>query len=99
MPETITATYKNGTFHPVSPINLPENESVRIIILPAESPDKRDEFVQLMRSAGLMRSDHHSPLSVPPDPVSEKKRRNIAKKLGKAKGKPLSEIIISERGQ
>lgn len=99
MPETITAIYKNGSLYPASPLNLPDNKSVRIVILPAEPHDNKDELIRIMHNAGLIRSDSQSSLSIPPDPVSEKKRMKIAKKLGQAKGKPLSEIIISERNQ
>ena len=99
MLETITATYKNGTLHPLSPLNLPDNESVRIIILPAEPLDEKDELVRIMCKAGLIQPARQTTLSVPSDPLSEKKRMKIAKKLGQAKGKPLSEIIILERDQ
>ena len=99
MPETITATYRNGSLHPASPLNLSDNQSVRIIVLPAEPHDEKDELLHIMRNAGLIRSDCRSTLAVPPDPVSEKRRLEIAEKLGQAEGKPLSEIILSERDQ
>ena len=95
MPETITATYKNGSLHPLSSLNLPDNEAVRIIILPAKPHDEKDEIIRIMSKAGLIRSTHQSPPPIPPDPVSEKERMEIAKKLGQVKGKTLSEIIIS----
>ncbi|MDM8535474.1 DUF104 domain-containing protein [Desulfobacterales bacterium HSG17] len=97
MPETITATYKNGSLHPLSPLNLPDNEAVRIIILPGEPPDEKNEIIRIMSKAGLIRPSRQSPHTLTPDPVSEKERMRIAKKLGQARGKPLSEIIISER--
>jgi predicted DNA-binding antitoxin AbrB/MazE fold protein len=99
MPETITATYRNGSLHPSSPLNLSDNQSVRIIVLP-DPHDAKDELLQIMRNTGLIRrSDRQSTLPVPPDPVSEKRRMEIAEKLGQAEGKPLSEIILSERDQ
>lgn len=99
MPETITATYKNGSLHPLLPLNIPDNKAVRIIILPAEPHTEKDDIIQIMSKAGLIRSFRQSPNTVPPDPLSEKERMEIAKKLGQAKGKSLSEIIISERNQ
>jgi len=99
MPETITATYKNGCLYPLSPLNLPDNKAVRIIILPQESPDPKDEIVQIMNQAGLISPSHQPPRTAPPDPVSENERVELAKKLGQVKGKPLSETIISERDQ
>jgi predicted DNA-binding antitoxin AbrB/MazE fold protein len=95
VPETITATYRNGSLHPASPLNLSDNQSVRIIVLPAEPHDAtKDELLHIMRNAGLIRSDCRSTLPVPHDPVSEKRRMEIAEKLGQAEGKPLSEIIL-----
>ena len=83
----------------MSPLDLSDDEAVRIIILPPEPVDKREETIRIMMKGGLMRTSRPSSLSLPPDPVSEKERIEIAKRLGKAKGKPLSEIIISERSQ
>lgn len=98
MHEAITATYKNGILHPLSPLNLPDNENVRIIILPPEPPDEKDEIIRIMSKAGLL-PPSASATTTPPDPVSEKERNEIAKIIGQAHGKPLSEIIISERDQ
>lgn len=99
MPETINATYKNGCLYPLSPLNLPDDKAVRIIILPQEPLDPKDEIVQIMSKAGLMGSSRQPPHAAPPDPVSETERVDLANKLGRAKGKPLSEIIMSERDQ
>jgi hypothetical protein len=38
----------------------------------------------------------HSEISQPP---SKKERRELAEELGRVPGKPLSEIIIEERGE
>jgi len=63
-----------------------------------EITGESDEIIQMMVRAGLMnprRPKHASP----PDPVSEEERVRLAEKLGQAPGRPLSEIIISERDQ
>jgi len=99
MPEAITATYRNGCLHPLIPLNIPDNEAVHLIILPAEISDESDDIRRMMLNAGLIRSFRPSADSVPPDPVSEKKRSEIAGKLGRSQGKTLSEIIIAERDQ
>lgn len=99
MPDTITATYKNGVFHPLAPIDLPDNKNVRIVILPEKHDDESADMVRMMTRAGLIRPSRSPSLPKPRDPVSDKKRAEIAKKLGTAKGKPLSEIILEERKQ
>ncbi len=95
MPENITAVYKDGCLRPLHPLSIPENETVSIVILPRESIET-DEIIRIMVEAGLMRPRSLKALE-PPDPVSEEEREEIAKKLGQ--GRPLSEIIISERDQ
>jgi len=35
----------------------------------------------------------------PPDPVPEEERRALAERLARMPGKPLSEIIIEDRGE
>ena len=97
MPDAIPATYKNGCLHPLVPLNIPDNQAVRLIILPSEPSCEKEEIVRIMNKAGLTSSTSRPPLDMPPDPVSEKERMELAEKLGKARGKPLSEIIISER--
>jgi hypothetical protein len=77
-------------------LNLRERQSVRLQVLPEEPADEVDRIINGLVAAGLM--------SPPPghsdvDPVSEEERRELAEILGKAPGKPLSEIIIEERGE
>lgn len=97
MPETIDATYKNGCFHPAQSLNLPDNESVRIIVVADEPDDQKDEMIRIMIDAGLIRSSRSERTKVPPNPVSEERRLEIAKKLGENQKQLLSETIISER--
>ncbi len=56
-----------------------------------------EQAIQILVAAGLM---HPPPVknSLPPDPVSKEERRELAEILGQIPGKPLSEIIIKERG-
>ncbi|MFQ5343199.1 MAG: antitoxin AF2212-like protein [Anaerolineae bacterium] len=104
MAETVTAVYKNGMLRPLEPINLRENQTVRIQIVPeetetqAEPADETERLVQRLVAAGLMRPRPKRG-TPPPDPVSEEERRRLANLMGRAPGKPLSEIIIEERGE
>ncbi len=96
MIENITAVYERGCLRPLQPLNLHENEIVHLTILPEATANERDEIIRIMLNADLMRPLRFTK-KIPPDPVSEQERIRIAEKLGKATGKPLSEIIIEER--
>ncbi len=94
--EVVTAIYENGLLRPLTPLNLRERQSVRLQVLPEEPADEVDRIINDMVAAGLMTPPPgHSDV----DPVSEEERRELAEILGKAPGKPLSEIIIEERGE
>ena len=103
MAEIVTAVYEKGMLRPLQPLNLRERQTVRLQIFPEEpviqdEPDEVEEVIQSLVAAGLMRPrpERGTP---PPDPVSEEERRRLADIMGKAPGKPLSEIIIEERGE
>lgn len=97
MSEIVTAVYENGMLRPLSPLSLQEHQTVRIQVLPTMPVDETEEVTQLLVSAGLMRPPKLKGL-LPPDPVSAEERRKLAEILGQAPGKPLSELIIEERG-
>ena len=95
MSEIVTAVYEKGLLRPLTPLNLRERQSVRLQVLPEEPADEVDRIINRLVAAGLMTPPPgHSDV----DPVSEEERRELAEILGKAPGKPLSEIIIEERG-
>jgi predicted DNA-binding antitoxin AbrB/MazE fold protein len=96
MSEIVTAVYENGLLRPLRPLNLRERQTVRIQVLPEEPAGEAEEVIQGLVEAGL--------LTAPPgysdvEPLSAKERRELAEALGRAPGKPLSEIIIEERGE
>lgn len=95
MAEIVTAVYEDGVLRPLQPLNLRERQTVRVQLLP-EEPTDVERVVQSLVKAGL--------ITPPPgrsevDPVSEEERRELARVLGQAPGKPLSEVIIEERGE
>lgn len=95
MTKIITTVYENGLLRPLSPLNLYEHQTVRLQLLPDRSTDEEDEAIRSLIAAGI--------LTPPPgysdvEPISEQERRELAETLGQAPGKPLSEIIIEERG-
>lgn len=99
MSTVITATYENGMLRPEHPLNLEEHKTIRLrLLLDEEADDETTDPVQILVEAGLMRMPPDKD-SIPPDPVSEAERRRIAEVLGRVPGKPLSEILIEDRGE
>ena len=97
MTETVTAVYENGVLRPLHPLKLGERQTVRLQIVPEESTDNEDE-------AAIQRLIEAGTLTPPPgrsdvEPVTEQERRELADRLGQVPGKPLSEIIIEDRGE
>lgn len=98
MNQIVTAVYENGVLRPLHPLPLSEHQTVRLQLLPEDTSNPVAEIIQLMISAGLMHPQS-IPDSLPPDPVPASERRELALALGQAPGKPLSEIIMEERGE
>lgn len=102
MTEIVTAIYENGILRPTRPLNLRERQAVRIQVLTEESPElaeSEDELERIIQ--GLVQTGK---LVLPPghsdaEPMSEQERHALADSMGQMPGKPLSEIIIEERGR
>jgi len=99
MPETITAIYENGVLRPLSPLSLNDGETVQITIVAEVSQeelkgDRQKSMIKLM-AAGL-RGLPTKQFKL--DAVAEQKRRELFEKLKGRVGKPLSEIVIEDRG-
>lgn len=94
MPETIAAVYENGVFRPLSSVSLNDGETVQITIV-AEVSQRQKSMIKLMTEGRLV------PLPTKQfklDAAAEQKRRELFEKLKGRVGKPLSEIIIEDRG-
>lgn len=57
----------------------------------------REEILELMIDAGLMRPKPQAMLA--PPPLSDEERRALAEQIGRAPGKSVSEIVIEDRGE
>lgn len=95
MMTTLTAVYEKGTLRLLQPVSLRERQKVRIQLLPDESDDVVDQALQTLIAAGLV-TPPSGPVNT--EPVSEAEREEVADRVGSLPGKPLSEIIIEERG-
>jgi len=99
MTEIVTAVYEKGVLRPLHPLDLRERQTVRLQILPkvrAEGENEAEAAIRMLVTAGR--------LTPPPgrsdvEPISEQERRELADRLGRTPGKPLSEIIIEDRGE
>ena len=98
MSRVINAIYENGLLRPLIPLHFREKETIRLQILPKET-DEAEQIVQLLVNAGLMLPQTAKKGVIPPDPVSKEERLRLATILGQAPGKPLSEIVVEERGE
>lgn len=95
MSDIITAVYENGILRPLNPLSVQEGSTVRLHILTEDPAKEAEQVIQSLVAAGLV--------SPPPDrddvePVSEEAWRELTQRLEASPGKPLSEIIIEERG-
>jgi predicted DNA-binding antitoxin AbrB/MazE fold protein len=94
--EIIQAVYERGVLRPLDPLELTEQQKVRIRVWSEEEPAE-EEVLQILTQAGLMqpRPRRGSP---PPPPLSEDERQALADEVGRAPGRSLSEIVIEDRG-
>lgn len=98
MTETVRAVYENGVLRPLRPLHLREHQTVQLQIVPErliEGNEDEAAIYNLVQAGVLTPPPRHADV----EPVSEQERRQLADRLGLAPGKPLSEIIIEDRGE
>ena len=96
MSEVIKAVYERGVLRPLDPLDLSEQQRVRIQVWPEQEPEE-EEVLRILTQAGLMRPQLRRG-APPPPPLSEDERQALADEVGSAPGKSLSEIVIEDRG-
>lgn len=96
MPEIITAIYENGVLRPLSPLPLQEHQTVRIQVLLEDPGAELERITQSLATAELITPP---PRRSDVEPASEDAWRELTEKLKATLGKPLSEILIEERGE
>ena len=102
MERTITAIYEGGLLRPLESLDLAEHESVRLkIISRARAAQPHWSRVEYSRAIRVLQRHGLIAQSTKPRSarrrVSEKRRRELARKL--TGGKPLSQVIIDERAE
>ena len=95
MSEIITAVYSNGVLHPQSHLSLEDGQTVRLQVLTEEAASETEQIIQSLVAALLVTPP---PRRGDVESVSEQAWRELTQRLEVSGGKPLSEIIIEERG-
>lgn len=95
MAEVIDAVYEKGVLRPLEPLHLRERQTVRIQVITEDASGEVESVLSRLIEAGVLTPPSGYSTA---EPVSEQERRELADRLGQAPGKPLSEIIIEERG-
>ena len=97
MDRTVAAVYEKGVLRPLEPLDLQEHQAVRIQVL-SEGPrqDGGEAAIRALVQDGL--------LTPPPgrsdaSPLTRQEREELADRLGRAPGKPLSQLIVEDRGE
>ncbi|WP_293147613.1 MULTISPECIES: antitoxin AF2212-like protein [unclassified Microcoleus] len=96
MPETITAVYENGVFRPLSSVSFQDGETVRIQLWPDDPKKQAELAIQFLVDRGLVIPLPNAPDKV--EAVTDEDVYELAQRLAAKPGKPLSEIIIEDRG-
>jgi len=99
MSVVVMAVYENGVLRPLRPLNLLEQQTVYIQVMPEKrAEDEGEKAIKILVAAGLMRPPQRD-IPPPPDPVPAEERQALAERLARAPGKSLSEIVIEDRGE
>ncbi len=99
MSEIMVAVYENGVLRPLNPVSLTEGQTVRLRVIPEVAPEgpknELDEALQTLVDQGKMTLPTKQGQV---DAEADKKWHELFEKLKERPGKPLSEIIIEDRG-
>jgi predicted DNA-binding antitoxin AbrB/MazE fold protein len=96
MSHMVTAIYEQGVLHPLTPLNLSEHQRVSIEIVPENPQETIKQTLQMLSKMGRLTPPRRQAQEVV---MSEAERVQLSRKLGKGIQKPLSEIILEERGE
>lgn len=103
MPETITAIYENGVLRPLSPLSLNDGETVQITIVAEVSQEElkgdREKAIKLMDVRGLVGLPKKQGKLDRAELIKRAQQwRELMQKMEPLPGKPLSEMVIEDRG-
>jgi len=96
MLQNIMAVYEYGLLRPLEPLILSEKQMVRLQVEPENQIDTVEQVFQFLINIGWLTPPSNQPKV---KSVSLEERNRIAYILGKAARKPVSEMIIEDRGE
>jgi predicted DNA-binding antitoxin AbrB/MazE fold protein len=96
MPHVITAIYEQGVLQPLTPLNLQEHQRVQVRIIPERPQKSLEDLLHWLSAIGRLTPPRQHAGDIP---SSETDREQLAAMLGNAATKPLSEIILEDRGE
>lgn len=96
MPQSVMAIYEHGLLRPLGSLVLNEKQRVRIHVEPEKQIETVEHVFQFLTDMGWLTPPSGQPRV---EPVSLKERRRVADILGKAAKKPVSEMVIEDRGE
>ncbi|MEZ4528280.1 MAG: antitoxin family protein [Desulfobacterales bacterium] len=96
MPQSIIAVYEHGIFRPLEPLNLLRKQRVRIRLDLKKQIDSAETVFQFLIDIGCL-TPPSGQSKAKPIPLTERNR--AADILGQAAMKPVSEMIIEDRGE
>ncbi len=99
MAEIVRAVYEQGILRPLTPLDLPEHSQVEIEVrtIPGtlEPHVLREQVRAALDAAGILAPVTSADLP----PLSETERAALADRLAVRDAKPLSRIIMDDRGE
>ncbi len=96
MRQSITAIYEDGVLKPLSPLDLRERQEVRLEVVSDDPAEPVEAALRLLQAARqLTRPSGTTGASQ----MTKDEIKTLAEKLGQVPGRPLSEIIIEDRGE
>ena len=102
MPETITAIYENGVLRPLNPLSLNDGETVQITIVAEVSQEElkgdREKSMMKMFVGGMRLPKKQGKLDRDELIKRAQQWRELMQKMEPLPGKPLSEMVIEDRG-
>lgn len=96
MSDVVAVVYEQGALHPLSPLRLHEHQRVHVQILPEPPSETIEQIVRWLSETGRLTLPHQSAQE---PPVSETKRIQLSRILGQTAQRPLSELILADRGE
>lgn len=96
MAQSIIAVYEDGVLRPLEPLHIPEKQRVRVRVELEKQMHSQANILDFLLDVGWLKPPSGK-TEITPVPLVERNR--VADILGQAAMKPVSEMIIDDRGE